>query len=141
MDDYNASTKANHSGENIPLVCAYGCVPEWPELPKPVVDMSHFETIPPKQGVDIDKIEEICAAIRAGKEKLRYLDELDFGPYDCIFAGYSNGKDSVTLIAENHKEEISKGILELIRSHYENEIQRLTDELVREAGGSVSVSI
>lgn len=140
----NAATSAieRYLGEQPPIVCAYGCVPQWPEgLPK----VNGFEAVPappaPKKEVDVEKIQEICAAIKAFKEKLRYLDDLTLGPGVCIFAGYSDGKDAVTLIAENHEEEISKGILELIRSHYENEIQRLTDELVREAGGSASVSI
>ena len=131
----DATALERNLGEQPPIVCAYACIPEWPDGIG-----THFEQIyssphKPKAEVDIDKVQDIVLAIKHHKERLFELDNLLLAPNNLIIVDSFDNVNRETLFEAEYETDIAKGILELIKSHHETEIEKLNDELIKVVSG------
>lgn len=116
------------------VVVMYGCTPTntLPDFKFPGGFSKSASTIPQtsKTDVDIDKVQEIVSAIKRNKEKLYDLENLLLSPNDTIIVESFDNVNHEHIIDIPYDTEVAKGIIELIKSYYENEIERLNEELI-----------
>jgi hypothetical protein len=117
-------------------VCMYACPADfdtqWPNPAQTEIVTTPVQIV----GVDIDKIQECVRKIKECAEKLGSLDRL-FGSHENrILIKYDlKANGMCDIFAATANTEIAQGIVELLKSYYENEIIILQDELKKICGG------
>ena len=132
--DLNDLSAIKNEAWREPVVVMYGCTPQgdrWPDYGLPRVEKDDLPVLP-KQKVDvnIDKVQEIVSAIKRNKEKLYDLENLLLSPNDTIIVESFDNVNHERIFDIPYDTEVAKGIIELIKSYYENEIERLNEELI-----------
>lgn len=137
MDEKKTNDAIRSSiGSPLNVVCMYACPSDfdtqWPNPAQPDIAPIPFQTV----SVDLEKIQECVGKVKEFAEKLGSLDRL-FGSHENrILIKYdlmANGMCDIFAATANT--EIAQGIVELLKSYYENEIIRLQDELKKICGG------
>lgn len=131
--DLNDLSAIKNEAWREPVVVMYGCTPTntLPDFKLPRVEKDDLPVLPKqKVDVDIDKIQEIVSAIKRNKEKLYDLENLLLSPNDTIIVESFDNVNHERIFDIPYDTEVAKGIIELIKSYYENEIERLNEELI-----------
>lgn len=129
--DLNDLSAIKNEAWREPIVCAYACIPEWPDGIGTQFEQVYSSPPKPKAEVDIDKVQEIVSAIKRNKEMLYDLENMLISPNDTIIVESFDNVNHERIFDIPYDTEVAKGIIEVIKSYYENEIERLNNELVK----------
>lgn len=137
MDEKKTNDAISSSiGSPLDVVCMYACPSDfdtqWPNPAQPDIAPIPFQTV----SVDLEKIQECVGKIKEFAEKRGSLDCLFGSPDNCIRVEYHlRGTNRCNVLEANADTEVAQGIVELLKSFYENEIIRLQEELKKICGG------
>lgn len=110
------------------IVVMYGCPMDYPQtIPSPNTPPQYpWNITPPAQ--DREKVQEIVMRISEHSRQLGILDGLTMSEDSQLNVSYFRGK-GLALLHVSAGEDIATGIVELIRSYHETEIERLKEQL------------
>ena len=109
-----------------PIVCAYACVPEWPQdISKPFEQI----TTTKKVELDMEKIQQLINEISVLSQKVGRIDAIIEKGNDTFSITYNNGVSTKEIFSTSTDTEIADSIIELIKGYYELEIDKKKKEL------------
>ena len=106
------------------IVCAYACVPDWPNKIGDFIDTSPL----PKKDIDIENVQKLVNEISELSQEAGKIDAVGLLEESLFLCHNKNGQLKAVFCAEA-KSELLESIIELVKSHYELEIEKKKDEL------------
>lgn len=119
------SSTADWINNQPPIVCAYACVPDWPNKAVDFIDFSQ----PPKKDIDIEKVQKLVNEISELSQEAGKMDALGIELDEDLFLCHNKNGQLKAVFYAQAKSDIKGSIIELVRGYYELEIDKKKDEL------------